>query len=67
MLRFQVKAAIAAIGYNANFPRIPNDFKTPELRNPDMFDLLEYVFGFQVCIQSLNLVVISFSLGFLYS
>ncbi|KMZ58556.1 1,3-beta-glucan synthase [Zostera marina] len=43
----EVKAAVAAIGYNANFPRFPNDFKIPELRNPDMFDLLEYVFGFQ--------------------
>lgn len=37
----QVKGAISAIRYT--------DFENSRQRDADMFDLLEYVFGFQVC------------------
>ncbi|KAJ0968111.1 hypothetical protein J5N97_025028 [Dioscorea zingiberensis] len=43
----EVKAAISAISYTSEFPRPPVDFKVPQFRKFDMFDLLEYVFGFQ--------------------
>ncbi|OVA17595.1 Glycosyl transferase [Macleaya cordata] len=43
----EVKAATSAIRYTEYFPRLPTDFEVSGLRNPDMFDLLEYVFGFQ--------------------
>ncbi|XP_008788670.2 callose synthase 10 isoform X2 [Phoenix dactylifera] len=43
----EVKAAISAIGYAPDFPRLPAEFIAPQLRRPDMFDLLEFVFGFQ--------------------
>ncbi|XP_020675367.1 callose synthase 10 isoform X2 [Dendrobium catenatum] len=44
---FEVKAAISAIGYSSDLPRIPAEFKAAVLRSMDMFDLLEFVFGFQ--------------------
>ncbi|KAH0461335.1 hypothetical protein IEQ34_008910 [Dendrobium chrysotoxum] len=44
---FEVKAAISAIGYSSDLPRIPAEFKVAVLRSMDMFDLLEFVFGFQ--------------------
>lgn len=47
-LLFQVKAAISAIAYPADFCYLPADIKAPQSRGLDMFDLLEYVFGFQV-------------------
>ncbi|KAG0453842.1 hypothetical protein HPP92_025146 [Vanilla planifolia] len=43
----EVRAAISAIGYSSDLPRIPVAFKVPDVRNADMFDLLEFVFGFQ--------------------
>ncbi|KAK9734060.1 hypothetical protein RND81_04G111900 [Saponaria officinalis] len=43
----EVKGAISAISYAENFPRLPASFKISGKRNADMFDLLEYVFGFQ--------------------
>ncbi|KAL6008465.1 hypothetical protein ACLOJK_033976 [Asimina triloba] len=43
----QVKAAISAISHMIDFARLPSDFKVPDVRNLDMFDLLEFVFGFQ--------------------
>ncbi|KAL9235580.1 hypothetical protein vseg_010326 [Gypsophila vaccaria] len=43
----EVKGAISAISYTQNFPRLPASFKISGKRNADMFDLLEYVFGFQ--------------------
>lgn len=43
----EVKGAISAIRYNEQFPRLPEDFEISERRDLDMFDLLEYVFGFQ--------------------
>ncbi|XP_078444435.1 glucan synthase-like 8 [Wolffia australiana] len=43
----EVKAAIAAIGYAAEFCNLPGDFEVPQSRETDMFDLLQYVFGFQ--------------------
>lgn len=44
----QVRGAISAIRYTEQFPRLPADFVVPGKRAMDMFDLLEYVFGFQV-------------------
>lgn len=43
----EVKGAISAIRYTEQFPRLPADFIKPASRDVDMFDLLEYVFGFQ--------------------
>lgn len=55
----QVRGAISAIRYTEQFPRLPADFEISGQRDLDMFDLLEYVFGFQVffnSIQPLSLV-----------
>ncbi|WCJ36196.1 glucan synthase-like 8 [Euphorbia peplus] len=43
----EVRGAISAIGYTEHFPRLPADLDISGERNADMFDLLEYVFGFQ--------------------
>ncbi|KAK4395651.1 Callose synthase 10 [Sesamum angolense] len=43
----EVRGAISAIRYNEQFPRLPADFEISGQRDLDMFDLLEYVFGFQ--------------------
>ncbi|XP_026434852.1 callose synthase 10-like isoform X3 [Papaver somniferum] len=43
----EVKAATSAIRYTESFPRLPADVEVSGMRNLDMFDLLEYVFGFQ--------------------
>ncbi|PSR89496.1 Callose synthase [Actinidia chinensis var. chinensis] len=43
----EVRGAISAIKYTEHFPRFPADFKISAPRDVDMFDLLEYVFGFQ--------------------
>ena len=45
----QVKGAISAIRYTEHFPQLPDNFEISGQRDADMFDLLEYVFGFQVC------------------
>ncbi|KAE8705195.1 hypothetical protein F3Y22_tig00110429pilonHSYRG00130 [Hibiscus syriacus] len=49
----EVRGAISAIRYTEHFPRLPSNFSISGQRDPDMFDLLEYVFGF----QCLNLTV----------
>ncbi|KAM0882138.1 hypothetical protein ACQ4PT_032510 [Festuca glaucescens] len=41
----EVRAAVAAIQNCEDLPRFPYD--TPQLRQKDIFDLLQYVFGFQ--------------------
>lgn len=43
----EVKATISAIRYTEHFPRLPLEFQISGQRSADMFDLLEYVFGFQ--------------------
>ncbi|XP_068634434.1 callose synthase 10 [Aristolochia californica] len=43
----EVRAAASAIHYTEHFPKFSADFEVPQLRNLDMFDLLQYVFGFQ--------------------
>lgn len=43
----EVKAAVSAIRYTDYFPRLPADYEVYGMRNLDIFDLLEYVFGFQ--------------------
>lgn len=43
----EVKAAISAIRCTVDFPRLPADHEVSHRRNLDMFDLLQYLFGFQ--------------------
>lgn len=43
----EVRGAISALRYHEQFPRLPAGFEVPAHRNLDMFDLLEFVFGFQ--------------------
>ncbi|XP_076929044.1 callose synthase 10-like [Bidens hawaiensis] len=43
----EVRAAITALKYHEQYPRLPADFVVPAQRNLDIFDLLEFVFGFQ--------------------
>ncbi|KAK7302196.1 hypothetical protein RJT34_13078 [Clitoria ternatea] len=43
----EVKAAVSAMRYTEQFPRFPAGFKLSGQRDADMFDLLEFVFGFQ--------------------
>ena len=50
MQLYQVRAATAAIQNCEDLPRFP--FDTPQLRQKDIFDLLQYVFGFQVHIHT---------------
>lgn len=60
----QVRAAILAIRYTEHFPRLPADFEISGQRDADMFDLLEYVFGFQVCIYFLTTYIWFLTLSF---
>ncbi|CAN1777271.1 Callose synthase 10 [Linum perenne] len=43
----EIRGAISAIRYTEHFPRLPADLEISGERDADMFDLLEYVFGFQ--------------------
>ncbi|EOA26452.1 hypothetical protein CARUB_v10022498mg [Capsella rubella] len=43
----EVRGAVQAIRYTEHFPRLPHDFEISGQREADMFDLLEYIFGFQ--------------------
>ncbi|KAM3319238.1 callose synthase 10 [Capsicum chacoense] len=43
----EVQGAISAIKYTEQFPQLPAVFDNSGQRDMDMFDLLEYVFGFQ--------------------
>ncbi|KAL8142008.1 hypothetical protein V2J09_015040 [Rumex salicifolius] len=43
----EVRAAISSIRYTEQFPRIPPTFQISGQRDMDIFDLLEFVFGFQ--------------------
>ncbi|KAL8159934.1 LOW QUALITY PROTEIN: hypothetical protein V2J09_001471 [Rumex salicifolius] len=42
----EVRAAISAIKYG-DLPRLHGDFPLPSTRAPDLFDFLQYMFGFQ--------------------
>ncbi|KAJ8764148.1 hypothetical protein K2173_005060 [Erythroxylum novogranatense] len=44
----EVRGAISSIRYTEHFPILPADFEISGERDADMFDLLEYVFGFQM-------------------
>ncbi|KAJ3690938.1 hypothetical protein LUZ61_020102 [Rhynchospora tenuis] len=44
----EVRAAVTAIGYTPDIPRLPSSFEAPEMRKLDIFDLLQFVFRFQV-------------------
>lgn len=50
-MTFQVRGAISTTRFIEHFPRLPADFEVSGEQNADMFDLLEYVFGFQVCMS----------------
>lgn len=54
----QVKGAISAIRYTEHFPQLPDHFEISGERDADMFDLLEYVFGFQVCARLYHILVL---------
>lgn len=43
----EVRAAISALNYYRDLPRLPGEFTVPNTRRPDMLDFLQYVFGFQ--------------------
>ncbi|XAR54565.1 1,3-beta-glucan synthase, partial [Bertholletia excelsa] len=43
----EVRASISALKYFRGLPKLPGDFPIPAARNADMFDFLQYVFGFQ--------------------
>ncbi|CAO2824721.1 unnamed protein product [Amaranthus hypochondriacus] len=43
----EVRGAISSVRYIERFPRLPSRFQIPRHRDADMFDLLEFVFGFQ--------------------
>nr|XP_004236315.1 callose synthase 10 [Solanum lycopersicum] len=43
----EVQGAISAVKYTEQFPQLPAGFDIPGQRHMDMFDLLEYAFGFQ--------------------
>ncbi|CAN8242245.1 unnamed protein product [Cochlearia groenlandica] len=46
-IREEVRGAIHAMRYTEHFPRLPDDFEISGQRDAVMFDLLEYIFGFQ--------------------
>uniref|UniRef100_A0ACD5TTT0 Uncharacterized protein n=1 Tax=Avena sativa TaxID=4498 RepID=A0ACD5TTT0_AVESA len=43
----EVRAAISALQYHRDLPRLPATISVPDARNSDMLDLLHCVFGFQ--------------------
>ncbi|KAH9740864.1 callose synthase 9 [Citrus sinensis] len=43
----EVQAAVSALKYFGDLPRLPEDFPIPPSRNIDMLDFLHFVFGFQ--------------------
>ncbi|CAA3013942.1 callose synthase 9 [Olea europaea subsp. europaea] len=43
----EVKAAISAIKYFRGIPKLPGNFSAPPTRGLDIFDFLQYTFGFQ--------------------
>ncbi|KAM7273838.1 hypothetical protein ACFE04_028502 [Oxalis oulophora] len=43
----EVQAAISALQYFRGLPKLPEDFAIPGARSADMFDFLQFVFGFQ--------------------
>lgn len=47
-IHMQVQAAISAVKYFRGLPKLPDNFPIPASRDADIFDFLQYVFGFQV-------------------
>ncbi|GAV74732.1 Glucan_synthase domain-containing protein/FKS1_dom1 domain-containing protein [Cephalotus follicularis] len=43
----EVQAAVSVLKYFRGLPKLPDDFLVPATRDADMFDFLQYVFGFQ--------------------
>ncbi|KAJ7545907.1 hypothetical protein O6H91_08G015900 [Diphasiastrum complanatum] len=44
----KVKAALSALKFSADLPQLPEDFPKSRYRPLDLFDLLHFIFGFQV-------------------
>ncbi|KAJ7545909.1 hypothetical protein O6H91_08G015900 [Diphasiastrum complanatum] len=44
----EVKAALSALKFSADLPQLPEDFPKSRYRPLDLFDLLHFIFGFQV-------------------
>ncbi|CAM6094411.1 unnamed protein product [Calypogeia fissa] len=47
MLFEEVEAAASFLKHTDNLPQFPDDYRLPTQRPVDIFDLLEYIFGFQ--------------------
>ncbi|XWS71098.1 hypothetical protein CRYUN_Cryun03dG0108600 [Craigia yunnanensis] len=43
----EVRAAVSALKYFRDLPKLPGDFSIPDKRSADLLDFLHYVFGFQ--------------------
>ncbi|PIN22751.1 1,3-beta-glucan synthase/callose synthase catalytic subunit [Handroanthus impetiginosus] len=43
----EVRAAVSSLKYYGDLPKLPGTFSAPASRSLDMFDLLQYTFGFQ--------------------
>ncbi|XP_061343058.1 callose synthase 9 [Gastrolobium bilobum] len=43
----EVQAAVSALKYFSGMPQLPRDYFISPTRNPNMFDFLQYTFGFQ--------------------
>ncbi|KAH7653612.1 callose synthase protein [Dioscorea alata] len=55
----EVRAAVSALKYHRELPKLPGDFSLPASRSADMLDFLQYVFGFQkdnVCNQREHII-----------
>jgi hypothetical protein len=59
-----VAGATRSLEYNIpEKPEFPDDFVRPEERHTDIFDFLQYVFGFQVCILLWSFKLLHFMSG----
>lgn len=49
--KHQVRAAASSLKYFRGLPKLPGAFSATASRSLDIFDLLQYTFGFQVSWQ----------------
>lgn len=54
LIKHQVIAAASSLKYFRGLPKLPATFSAPATRSLDMFDFLQYTFGFQVSLQSIT-------------
>ncbi|GJN30107.1 hypothetical protein PR202_gb18386 [Eleusine coracana subsp. coracana] len=55
----EVRAAISALQYHRDLPRLPSTFSVPDARNSDMLDFLQCVFGFQLFTLDLTIIFVT--------